>query len=166
MTAMGAKRTRTPAGELLERSLANSAGVVTCEADDQGDLAIMKLRSRNQSDCRQVSHREGRSEWFMARRVSRRAKVGRVIRRTGADALPDFVPPQLTALTEAAPEGREWAHELKWDGYRMHARINRGNVRLLTGRGSTARTSTPPSSKRSAPSPLPSLSRWRALRAL
>src|SRR3954471_5558685 len=71
----------------------------------------------------------------MARRVSRRAKVGRAIRRTGADALPDFVPPQLTALAETAPEGREWAHELKWDGYRMHARIDGGSVRLLTRTG-------------------------------
>jgi DNA ligase D-like protein (predicted ligase) len=71
----------------------------------------------------------------MAGRVSRRAKVGRAIRRTGADALPDFVPPQLTALAETAPEGREWAHELKWDGYRMHARIDGGSVRLLTRTG-------------------------------
>ena len=52
-----------------------------------------------------------------------------------AGALPDFVPPQLTALTETAPEGGEWAHELKWDGYRMHARIDGGNVRLLTRTG-------------------------------
>jgi len=71
----------------------------------------------------------------MARRISRRAKVGRAIRRAAIGALPDFVPPQLTALTEAAPEGGEWAHELKWDGYRMHARIEGRNVRLLTRTG-------------------------------
>jgi ATP dependent DNA ligase domain len=71
----------------------------------------------------------------MAGRVSRRAKVGRTIRRAEAGALPDFVPPQLTALTEAAPEGGEWAHELKWDGCRMHARIDGGKVRLLTRTG-------------------------------
>ena len=68
----------------------------------------------------------------MAGRASRRANVGRAIRRTNPGALPEFVPPQLTALTETAPEGGEWAHELKWDGYRMHARIDRGDVRLLT----------------------------------
>ncbi len=71
----------------------------------------------------------------MAARVSRRAKVGRAIRRDGAGALPAFVPPQLTALTETAPEGGEWAHELKWDGYRMQARIEGGDVRLLTRTG-------------------------------
>jgi DNA ligase D-like protein (predicted ligase) len=71
----------------------------------------------------------------MAGRVSRRAKVGRDIRRSEAGALPDFVPPQLTALTETPPEGGEWAHELKWDGYRMHARIDGKDVRLLTRTG-------------------------------
>src|SRR3954470_9240573 len=63
----GRKADTDPAGELLERSLANSAGVVACDADDQRDPAIMKQPSRNQSDCRQVSHRVRRSEWFMAR---------------------------------------------------------------------------------------------------
>ena len=71
----------------------------------------------------------------MAGRVSRRAKVGRTIRRSEAGALPDFIPPQLTALTETAPEGGEWVHELKWDGYRMHARIDKGSLRLLTRTG-------------------------------
>ena len=71
----------------------------------------------------------------MAGRVSRRANVGRAIRRAEVGALPDFVPPQLTALTETAPEGGEWVHELKWDGYRMHARIDEGNLRLLTRTG-------------------------------
>jgi bifunctional non-homologous end joining protein LigD len=55
--------------------------------------------------------------------------------RAGSGALPDFVPPQLAALAETAPEGGEWAHELKWDGYRMHARIDSGEVRLLTRTG-------------------------------
>src|SRR5829696_4771783 len=76
-----------------------------------------------------------RLELRMGGRISRRAKVGRAIRRREIGALPDFVPPQLTALTETAPEGGDWAHELKWDGYRMHARIDGEDVRLLTRTG-------------------------------
>jgi ATP-dependent DNA ligase len=34
-----------------------------------------------------------------------------------------------------APEGDEWLHEIKFDGYRMHGRIERGDVRLLTRTG-------------------------------
>src|SRR5829696_6122954 len=76
-----------------------------------------------------------RSELRMAGRISRRAKVGRAIRRAEIGALPDFIPPQLTALTETPPKGGDWGHELKWDGYRMHARIEARNVRLLTRTG-------------------------------
>jgi DNA ligase D-like protein (predicted ligase) len=43
--------------------------------------------------------------------------------------------PQLTKLVEHVPEGDDWAHEIKLDGYRMHARLDRGNVRLLTRTG-------------------------------
>jgi bifunctional non-homologous end joining protein LigD len=50
-------------------------------------------------------------------------------------ALPSFVPPQLATLVAAAPDGDAWLHELKLDGYRILARIDRGKVRLLTRRG-------------------------------
>ena len=56
-------------------------------------------------------------------------------RRSAAAALPEWIPPQLTQLVDAAPEGDEWLHEIKFDGYRMHARLDRGAVRLLTRTG-------------------------------
>ncbi len=46
--------------------------------------------------------------------------------------LPDFVPPSLALLGAAAPDGADWLHEIKFDGYRMQARIGNGDVRLLT----------------------------------
>ena len=45
--------------------------------------------------------------------------------RAEATALPAWVKPQLTKLVDQAPEGPEWLHELKFDGYRMHARLDR-----------------------------------------
>ena len=36
-------------------------------------------------------------------------------------ALPRWVRPQLTQLVDAAPEGDQWLHEIKFDGYRMQA---------------------------------------------
>ncbi len=56
-------------------------------------------------------------------------------RRSAAAALPEWIPPQLTQLVDAAPEGDDWLHEIKFDGYRMHARLDRGSVRLLTRTG-------------------------------
>jgi ATP dependent DNA ligase domain len=49
--------------------------------------------------------------------------------------LPTWVKPQLTRLAAEAPSGDEWVHELKFDGYRMHARLDRGDVRLLARTG-------------------------------
>src|SRR3984893_13643297 len=56
-------------------------------------------------------------------------------RRAGAPDLPQWIRPQLTEQVDAAPDGPEWLHEIKFDGYRMHARLNRGAVRLLTRTG-------------------------------
>ena len=55
--------------------------------------------------------------------------------RGEATALPAWVKPQLTKLVDQPPEGPDWLHEIKFDGYRMHARLDRGAVRLLTRTG-------------------------------
>jgi ATP-dependent DNA ligase len=49
--------------------------------------------------------------------------------------LPTFIPPQLSQPIKAPPEGSDWAHEIKHDGYRIHARVARGDVKLLTRTG-------------------------------
>src|SRR6266849_3779568 len=56
-------------------------------------------------------------------------------RRAEATALPSWIKPQLTKLVDQPPDGPGWLHEIKFDGYRMHARLDRGAVRLLTRTG-------------------------------
>ena len=51
-------------------------------------------------------------------------------------SLPAFIAPQLATLVAAAPEGDEWLHEMKFDGYRVLCRIERGSVQLLSRNGS------------------------------
>jgi bifunctional non-homologous end joining protein LigD len=41
---------------------------------------------------------------------------------------PAFVAPQLATLVKGPPEGDEWLHELKFDGYRMLAYLDKGKV--------------------------------------
>jgi DNA ligase D-like protein (predicted ligase) len=48
---------------------------------------------------------------------------------------PRFIQPQLSLLVKVPPAGPAWAHELKFDGYRIHVRLDRGNARLLTRTG-------------------------------
>ena len=47
---------------------------------------------------------------------------------------PDYVP-QLATLVKDAPHGDEWFHEIKYDGYRIGARVKRGRITLYTRNG-------------------------------
>ena len=49
--------------------------------------------------------------------------------------IPDKLQPQLATLAGQAPDGPEWLHEIKYDGYRLLARIEGGKVRLITRGG-------------------------------
>ena len=49
--------------------------------------------------------------------------------------LPRFVSPSLATLSDKAPDGGNWVHEIKFDGYRIQARIDRGKVKLFTRKG-------------------------------
>ena len=48
---------------------------------------------------------------------------------------PTWIKPQLTRLVDEAPTGKESLHEIKYDGYRMHARIDSDKIQLLTRTG-------------------------------
>jgi bifunctional non-homologous end joining protein LigD len=56
-------------------------------------------------------------------------------RRVGSTSPPAWISPQLAKLVENAPLGFDWLHELKLDGYRMHARLDAGRAPMLTRRG-------------------------------
>src|SRR2546427_12313594 len=52
-----------------------------------------------------------------------------------AASLPARFEPQLATLVSSAPDGEEWLHELKFDGYRIGCRIDRRNVTLISRNG-------------------------------
>jgi bifunctional non-homologous end joining protein LigD len=49
--------------------------------------------------------------------------------------LPDRIAPQLATAAASAPSGGAWICEIKFDGYRIGARIDGGDVRLITRGG-------------------------------
>ena len=52
-----------------------------------------------------------------------------------AGAMPDFVEPQLCQPVARPPAEAGWVHEIKFDGYRVQARIEAGAVTLRTRKG-------------------------------
>ena len=49
--------------------------------------------------------------------------------------LPDFIEPQLCKSLDRPPTGPGWAHEIKFDGYRVQLRVEAGRVTLRTRKG-------------------------------
>ena len=50
-------------------------------------------------------------------------------------AMPSSIEPQLATLVDAVPQGGEWIHEIKYDGYRALCEIRDGEARLITRHG-------------------------------
>ena len=70
-----------------------------------------------------------------SRREQKAQRSGEKDDSSGSAALPEFVPPSLATLCDKAPSEPGWLHEIKFDGYRIQARIDRGRVALLTRKG-------------------------------
>jgi len=56
-------------------------------------------------------------------------------KRAAKAELPQFITPQLATLVTRPPKSGDWVYEVKHDGYRMLARIAKGEARLFTRSG-------------------------------
>jgi bifunctional non-homologous end joining protein LigD len=61
--------------------------------------------------------------------------VAKASQKAKAVALPAFVPPQLAKSVDRPPPGAGWAHEIKFDGYRLQLRVEEGVATLKTRKG-------------------------------
>jgi bifunctional non-homologous end joining protein LigD len=52
--------------------------------------------------------------------------------RRAVASLPNHIPVELAVLEKEAPDTDDWLHEVKFDGYRMLARMDDGPARLIT----------------------------------
>ncbi|MGO4175630.1 DNA ligase D [Bosea sp. TAF32] len=77
--------------------------------------------------------------WDTTKPAKRAAAAAKPVRKAKGPSdrkdLPAFVEPCLATLQEKPPSGANWLHEVKFDGYRLEARIDSGGVRLLTRSG-------------------------------
>lgn len=62
-------------------------------------------------------------------------KPAKTIKPKKAAHIPGFVEPQFCKLVDRPPVGGGWAHEIKFDGYRMQMRVEAGRATLKTRKG-------------------------------
>jgi bifunctional non-homologous end joining protein LigD len=86
------------------------------------------IAALEQSSARDPStpHRAGRQLAFPI-------EAGRIPKAVAA-AMPDRIEPQLASTAQRLPDGDQWLHEMKLDGYRLLCFVENGKVRLLTRR--------------------------------
>jgi bifunctional non-homologous end joining protein LigD len=71
-----------------------------------------------------------------AKRAERRAAARKEgAKKPARTAMPDFIEPQLCRSVERPPQGEGWVHEIKFDGYRIQARVQNGAAILRTRKG-------------------------------
>ncbi len=124
---------RTPSDpDILETK---SKSVATGRSLDE-IAAGKKPKIRSKVKAAAVWHSVARSERMRSPPPARaNAKVREKRAARGSARLPDFIPPCLARLETVPPSGADWVHEIKFDGYRMEARLDHGRVKLLTRKG-------------------------------
>jgi bifunctional non-homologous end joining protein LigD len=61
-------------------------------------------------------------------------RLARSLKGVKRGRFPDFIAPALASLASRPPAGRQWLHEVKFDGYRFQCHIHNG-IRFFTRRG-------------------------------
>jgi bifunctional non-homologous end joining protein LigD len=82
-------------------------------------------------DLVQMKGREKGKNWLLIRKKGNTE----IKSAPGKAAMPRMLSPQLATLVSAAPEGKDWVYEVKYDGYRMLARIERGKAHIYSRNG-------------------------------
>ncbi len=112
--------------------------------EDDGDAALEKYQTSVVSDRSMESLATGKSKVWKSKGAEppapkpEKAKAKPATKQTKKAKVlspPEFIAPQLATLVTKPPEGKNWVHEVKFDGYRLEARIDNAKVTLTTRNG-------------------------------
>jgi bifunctional non-homologous end joining protein LigD len=110
-------------------------------ADEEGDAALEKYQKSVVSSRTMESLASGNAKVWKSKAAptpdpapSKAKPLPKKPARKRANAVspPKFIAPQLATLVTKPPEGDGWVHEVKFDGYRLEARIENEHVTLTT----------------------------------
>lgn len=113
------------------------------ESDRQPPWLLVKDRDGFARDASEFSVVDEEPDSVVPLRKGKTASVSKPAAGTNsprlpgqAAGLPDTLKPQLATLVEGVPDpAPDWLYEMKFDGYRLMARIDSGDVRLYTRNG-------------------------------
>ena len=131
-------RMRAKTGEKAEPWLLIKADDEFARRPGEGEITDEELTSAlsGRTTEQLAADRELRSDHRMRTKVSRGRSlvlpdIGKI---AGAKKglLPTFLAPSLASPCDQPPSGTKWVHEIKYDGYRIQARIDGHAIKLLT----------------------------------
>ncbi len=120
-------------GREMEEIAADADRVWTSNRNAAGKSAAMTAPKKSKTKAASKSKRA--SSRNVANRSPIKAKDLANVPGARRAQLPTEFKPQLATLANRVPEGDDWLHELKFDGYRILAFIENEYVRLVTRRG-------------------------------
>jgi bifunctional non-homologous end joining protein LigD len=110
-------------------------------ARSEGDPDILTQRPESVKTGRQIKDVAGEDPGWSSKTgkiqktAKSRPKPASPPKGTRRESLPPFQQPMLATLVAKPPAAERWIHEIKFDGYRLQARIESGRVTLLTRSG-------------------------------
>jgi bifunctional non-homologous end joining protein LigD len=119
---IAAGKGRGPRPFMLDTKLAGKADAVWNSAPGDGGPAGRARTAASRAAATRKATKSG------AAKTKKRPAA-----RSGT--MPSFVAPQLCRLVDRPPSGPGWVHEVKFDGYRVQMRVERGGVTLKTRKG-------------------------------
>ncbi len=75
------------------------------------------------------------SQWLLMKRKDDGEIQPKIKTLDHHEHLASKISPELAQLVRTAPDGDDWLHEIKFDGYRLQCRIEGGEVKLITRQG-------------------------------
>ncbi|CAL79487.1 putative ATP-dependent DNA ligase [Bradyrhizobium sp. ORS 278] len=125
MEQIAAGKGRAPKPFMLAKRQRMNADAIWHSNRSDGETKTSKVSTKAASS-RTKAAKAGRAK---SSRVSKMAEPKTV------SSLPDFVPPELCTSVAQPPSGEGWAHEIKFDGYRVQIRVEDGQAALKTRKG-------------------------------